>query len=454
MGKMRLRQCSLLAGWSPNNKMRITMKYGKAGLDIDFPDNWSIVRINKKPIPLLRNPQDTLQQVLSHPVGALPLEECAQNGFSACILICDITRPVPNGTILPVLIRRLIAAGIKPEAITILVATGLHRPNEGAELLELVDDQWVLDTVKVENHFARNDDDHVDLGKTTDGLPIRLDRRFVEANLKIVTGMVEPHFMAGFSGGRKVILPGIAHHDTIRRFHKALYLESSWTANCVLTGNPLHNAQMEVIRKLPMVTNINTVIDEQRRIAFINYGEIKKSHLQAVNFLRPFVEIPVTRKFGTVVTSAGGYPLDKTYYQTVKGIVGAMGILRPDGNLVIVSECSEGMGSQEYVQAQKRLTEMGPDGFLRSLAEKQKADIDEWQTEMQLKPMRIGSIHLYSHLLPPDQHSLTGVKQVMSLPETLKSCVQLKGDRRVAVIPDGPYTIPVCAEAESDCGHH
>jgi nickel-dependent lactate racemase len=428
------------------------MKYGKTGLDIDFPDNWSVVRIEKKSIPLLRNAQNTLQQALSHPVGALPLEEYIQSGFSACILICDITRPVPNGTILPVLIRRLITAGIEPEAITILVATGLHRPNEGAELLELVEDQWVLNTVKVQNHYARNDDDHVDLGKTSDGLPIRLDRRFVEANLKIITGLVEPHFMAGFSGGRKVILPGIAHHDTIRRFHTSFYLESSRSANCVLADNPLHNVQMEVIRKLPMVTAINTVIDEQRRIAFINYGEIEKSHLQAVNFLRPFVEIPLTRKFGTVVTSAGGYPLDKTYYQTVKGMVGAMGILRPEGNLVIVSECSEGLGSQEYVQAQKRLIEMGPNHFLRSLTQKQKADIDEWQTEMQLKPMRIGSIHLYSHMLPPDQYPLTGVKRVMSLSETLKSCVQFEGDVCVAVIPDGPYTIPVCAEVYSGHG--
>lgn len=423
--------------------MRITMKYGKTGLDIDFPDDWSIVRIVKKDMPLLENPQQAMQRALSNPVDAASLKEDAQYASSACILICDITRPVPNAVILPVLIRRLIAAGMPPEAITILVATGLHRPNQGPELLELVGDPWVLDTVKVENHFARNTEDHIDLGNVADGLPIRLDRRFVSADLKIVTGLVEPHFMAGFSGGRKVIMPGIAHQDSIRRFHAARYLENPFAANCVLEGNPLHEIQLEIVKKLPKITAVNTVIDEQRRIAFINYGEIEKSHLEAVKFLKPFVEIPVPEKFATIVTSAGGYPLDKNYYQTVKGMVGAMDILKPGGHLVIVSECSEGMGSKAYIQAQKRLQQMGPQKFLAGLMSKQVAEIDEWETEMQLKPMRLASIHLFSKMLPDSQKSITGVRQVTSLAETLQSCVGLQDDKQIAVIPDGPYTIPV-----------
>jgi nickel-dependent lactate racemase len=423
--------------------MQITMKYGKTGLDINFPDDWSILWIEKKDMPLLENPQQSLQQALSNPVAAPPLAESAQNASTVCILICDITRPVPNGTILPVLLRCLIENGIQPDAITILVATGLHRPNKGAELAELVGDPWVLDTVKVENHFARNDEDHIDLGKTADGLPIRLDRRFVEADLKIVTGLVEPHFMAGFSGGRKVIMPGIAHQDAIRRFHTAHYLENPKAANCVLEGNPLHEIQLEIVQKLPKTMAINSVIDEQRRIAFMNYGDIEKSHLEAVKFLRPFVEIPIAQKFATIITSGGGYPLDKNYYQTVKGMVGAMNILKPGGNLVIVSECSEGMGSKEYIQAQKQLQQMGTEKFLECLNSRQVAEIDEWETEMQIKPMRLGSIHLYSKMLSDSLQSITGVRQVTSLSETLQSCVRLQNDRQVAVIPDGPYTIPI-----------
>ena len=425
--------------------MHICMNYGKNGLEIELPADWDISVIEKKTMPLLENPQRSLQQALNHPVGTPPLEESAQKASSACILICDITRPVPNGTILPVLIRCLITAGIQPDAITILVATLLHRPNEGAELLELIGDSWVLDTVKVENHFARNDEDHIDLGQTTDGLPIRLDRRFVTADLKIVTGLVEPHFMAGFSGGRKVIMPGIAHQDAIRRFHTARYLENPKAANCVLEGNPLHEAQKQIVHKLQLVTAINTVIDENRDIAFMNYGEIAQSHLEAVDFLRPWVETPLPLKLATVVAACFGYPLDHTYYQTVKGMVGAMNILKPKGHLVIVSECSGGMGSKEYIQAQRRLQQMGADNFLKNLVSKQLADIDEWQTEMQLKPMRFGSIHLFSEMLPDMQKSITGVQTVSSLSQTLQSCVQLQNDKQVAVIPDGPYTIPMYA---------
>ena len=426
--------------------MEIVLKYGKTGLKIPFPGSCNIKQIEKKPMPVLANPVDALQQTLQQPISGEPLEKIASTAQNACILICDITRPVPNGVILPVLVRQLLKAGVAPGAITVLVATGLHRPNEGEELAELIGDPWVLDTVKVENHFARNNSDHVDLGKTTNGLPVKLDRRFVGADLKIVTGLVEPHFMAGFSGGRKVIVPGIAHQDTIRQFHTAKFLEHPRAANCVLDGNPLHDVQLEIVRKLSPVMAVNAVIDDRRRVTFLNYGEIEPSHLEAVDFLRAYVEIAVPQKFSTVLTSAGGYPLDKTYYQTVKGMVGAMNILKPGGELVIVSECSEGMGSVEYVAAQRSLIGMGPKNFLDSLLSKHQAAIDEWQTEMQLKPMRLGSIHLYSDQLPAEQRALTGVQQISELSETLQACIQRQEDQSIAVIPDGPYVVPVCAD--------
>jgi len=133
--------------------------------------------------------------------------------------------------------------------------------------------------------------------------------------------------------------------------------------NCVLEGNPLHEEQLEIVRKLGHVLAVNTVIDEHRRLSFVNYGEIVASHLDAVAFTRGYVQVPVKRRFSTVVTSAAGYPLDKTYYQTVKGMVGPVDILEPGGNLVVVSECSEGLGSEEYADAQRRLIRLGADGF-------------------------------------------------------------------------------------------
>ncbi len=350
---------------------------------------------------------------------------------------------MPNGLFLPALIQGLLAAGLEADAITVLVATGLHRPNEGAELEELVGSRWVMDHVRVENHFARDDAAHVDLGTTSGGVPVKLDRRLAQADLKIATGLVEPHFMAGYSGGRKVIAPGVAHKDTITTFHSARFMEHPNAANCVLDGNPLHQAQLEIVEMLGGALALNTVIDEERRLSFVNFGEIRASHLAAVDYTRAFAEVPVAETFGTVVTSAAGYPLDKTYYQTVKGMVAPMAIMAEGADLIIASACSEGMGSAEFVDAQRRLVERGPERFLQDISAKRFADIDEWQTEMQLKPMRQGSIQLYSDRLPEADWPLTGVERARSIAAAVERSVARTGDPRVAVIPEGPYVVPV-----------
>jgi nickel-dependent lactate racemase len=423
--------------------MRVELSYGRGSLALELPDGLDATVIRKPLMPVLSDPVSSVQAALKLPTGSRPLVAEARGAGSACILICDITRPVPNGLLLPPLVRALLEAGLQADQIRILVATGLHRPNVGRELEELVDDPWVLRTVRVENHFARNDADHVLIGTTGAGTVVRLDRRFVEAEVKIVTGLVEPHFMAGYSGGRKVIAPGVAHAETITTFHNARFMSDQQAENCVLEGNPLHREQLEIVRMLGRVLAVNVVIDEHRQTSFVNYGEVVESHLQAVEFIRGFAQVPVARRFKTVVTSAAGYPLDKTYYQTVKGMVAPIDILEPGGNLIVVSECSEGMGSTEYIDAQRRLLELGTEGFYQDISRKSHADIDEWQTQMQLKPMRVGGIHLYSTGLSGADRALTGVEMVDSVADTLTRCVQAAGDPHVAVIPEGPYVVPV-----------
>ena len=424
--------------------MHITMHYGKTGLPLDLPDDWDITVIRKKTMPILHNPVKTLKEIFEHPASVKPLAELASGRRNACILICDITRPVPNGVILPTLIQLLVSSGMKPTDIRVLVATGLHRPNEDEELREVVGSDWVLETVKVENHFARRDEDHTDLGSTRHGTPVKLDRRFVEADLRIVVGLVEPHFMAGYSGGRKVITPGIAHRDTITSIHAAGMLEQKGIENCVIDENPLHRELVEIARMVGECFAVNVVIDEVRQISFVNFGDIEKSHREAVSFVRPFAEVPVAQRFKTVITSGAGYPLDKNYYQTVKGMVAALDILEPGGNLFIVSECSEGIGSPEYATCQRRLIDVGPEAFMEQILPKTKADIDEWETEMQLKVAKVGKIHLYSGCLCDVDKQLTGVVHVDSLAEAIQQSVNIFRDKRVAVIPEGPYVIPRC----------
>ena len=423
---------------------RIEIAFGRGMLAVSLPAGAQPTVIRKAVLPKVPDNRAAIRNALEHPIDAPPLSALARQCGSACILICDITRPVPNRLFLRPMIETMVASGIPLDRISVLVATGLHRPNEGAELAELVGDPWVLEHVRVENHFARNEADHVDLGPTaTRGTPVKINRRFMEAELKISTGLVEPHFMAGWSGGRKVVAPGVAGHETIRTFHSARFMEDPLAVQCNLAGNPLHEEQLEIIRMIGPIYALNTVLGEARDLVCVTFGEIIASHLAAVAFVTAATEIPLPRQFSTVVTSSAGYPLDKTYYQTIKGMVTPLDILAPGGTLIIASECSEGFGSPEFRAAQARLVALGGDRFLATLTAKTLADIDEWQTEMQLKTMRVGAIQLYTTGLDAEERRLTGVELVPSLDRAIADSMARHGDPAVAIIPEGPYVIPV-----------
>lgn len=428
--------------------MNVNLLYGRKGIDLSLPEDIRVTVVHKHPMRPLNDPVRAVEQALDNPVGSPPLAEMARGKKSACILICDITRPVPNGTLLPSLIEKITGAGIPLENILILVATGLHRPNEGEELRQVVGCDEVFNTVRIENHYARDKDVHVHLGTTSRGIPIMIDRRFVEADLKIVTGLVEPHFMAGYSGGRKLVAPGIAYQDTILSFHTARFLEHPRSANCVIEGNPLHEEQIEIVRKIGGIVGVNVVIDEDRRIGFVNFGEVEESHREAVEFMRKHGEVSVPRRFQTVVTSCAGYPLDGTYYQAIKGMVGVLDILEPGGTIIIASECSEGMGSEEFVEAQRLLRETGPDRFLSVLESREKAHVDEWQTEMLVKALRVGTVKLYTTGLSQEDLKDVCVEPVSSVEDAVVASVQAHKDPDVAVVPEGPYVIPYFQEKE------
>jgi nickel-dependent lactate racemase len=422
---------------------RVGLLFGKGLLEVTLPSSADATVIRKPALPKLSDPAAAVREALDHPVGSTPLRVLAQGRVSACIVICDITRPVPNHLFLRPMVETLVGAGIPLTAITILVANGLHREGDASEIAELVSDPWVVQNVRIEGHRARDHASLVDLGATaTRRTPVLLNRSLVEADLRIVTGLVEPHFMAGWSGGRKVVAPGVAGEETIRTFHSARFMEDPLATQCNLDGNPLHEDQLEIVRMVGELYALNTVIDEDRELSFVNFGDIVESHLAAVDVVARFASVDVPRRFQTVVTSAAGYPLDKTYYQTVKGMVTPLDILAPGGTLIIASECSEGIGSRHFRESQGRLVELGTDGFLASVTAKTLADIDEWQTEMQLKPMRVGQIQLYTTGLNPEDLRVTGVEAIPSVDRAIAESISRHGDAAVAIIPEGPYVVP------------
>ena len=429
--------------------MKINLLFGRTGLSFSLPDDVKVTQIHKNPMIPLSNPSQAVTDALYRTTGCPPLVEIAKDKKKVCILICDITRPVPNGILLPPLLKTLETAGISKEDVLILVATGLHRPNEGEELREIIGCDETFNSVRIENHFAMDRKAHAELGKTTRGIPIMIDRRFVDADLKIVTGLIEPHFMAGYSGGRKVVAPGVAYKDTILNLHSARILENCNAANCIIDDNPLHDEQIEIIRKIGGILGLNVAIDENRQIAFVNFGEIERSHQEAVQFMRKYAEVSLPARFKTIVTTGAGYPLDRTYYQTIKGMVGVLEILEPGGTVIIASECSEGFGSSGFKQAQRLLCEIGPDRFLSVIKRRKKAHIDEWPTEMLVKALRLGNIQLYATGLSQEDLKDIFVDPTASIKEAVLASLRTHGDHEVAIVPEGPYVIPILGKGAS-----
>ena len=370
----------------------VEIRYGKSELKVRLPKGCEPVVVRKPPMPILDDAPKAIEKALRIGVASPALQEVAKGAQRVCIVICDITRPVPNGPILRALVQELNAAGVANPQITILIATGLHRPNLGKEMLEVLGDPWIFDNIRVENHYARDSAWMVDLGKTpTDGIPVLINRLLVDADLRIVVGLVEPHFMAGYSGGRKVVAPGVAGEATIRTFHNHRFMSNPLACNANLVDNPLHRGQLEILKLLGPTYAVNVIIDEARNMSFVNFGECVASHLASVDFVREYAEVPFDRKFSTVVTSAAGYPLDKTYYQTVKGMVAPLQILADGGQMIIASRCDEGLGSHEYRDSQAQLKHMGAQAYLDRIRQMPLADIDGWQTHMLLK---IGRAHV------------------------------------------------------------
>jgi len=424
--------------------MRIHLDYGRTGLDVDLPDERIVGPLAIRPAEPLPNPEDAIEQTLRQPTGTPPLAQLARGRRNACILICDITRPVPNRLILPPVLKILQEQGIARQDILILIATGLHRPNEGDELVELVGPEIARD-YRVENHHGKALQEHDFLGQTENGVPIWLDSRYVRADLKITTGLIEPHLMAGYSGGRKVICPGIAALETVQVWHGPHFLKHP-RADCgILDGNPVHEENTRIALKAGCDFIVNVCIDGQRRITWVGAGDMIQAWQQGVEFVRNVVRVGVPEPCEVVVTSSAGYPLDTTWYQAIKGLTGAMPIVKRGGTIILAASLTEGVGSPEF---QRRIAEY-PNLDRFAGADPERGSIcamDEWQLLMQAKVQQHCKVKVVSDGLPAETLRRCYVEPAGSVEQAVARSLEEYGPRtRVAVIPKGPYVLPYVA---------
>jgi lactate racemase len=420
--------------------MRVVLDYGKTGLPVELPDQGVVHTLNYQPAEPLSDPQAALQQVLAHPTGTPPLAEMAAGRSDACIVICDITRPVPNQMILTPVLDTLQRAGIPRDKILILVATGLHRPNLGDELVEMVGRQ-IVDQYRIENHFGERRDEHTYLGDSPRGVPVWIDSRYVQADLKIATGLIEPHLMAGFSGGRKLICPGIAALETIRAWHSPAFLEHPCADSGILDGNPVHQENTWIGRRAGCDFIVNVVIDSQRRPLKFVAGDMEQAFLQGCEFVRPLVTARVPEPVDIVVTTSAGYPLDTTFYQSVKGMTAALPIVKQGGTVILAASMSEGIGSGPFQSLFKE--HVNPAAFIeRILSDPDYFVMDQWQLEKMAAVSRRAKIKVVSDGLPAETLNRLFVQACPSVEAAIAESLQEYGPHAtIAVIPKGPYVV-------------
>lgn len=416
--------------------LKVRLAFGKAGLEVELPEgpSWRVLQ-SRQETPL-SDIDGALGDALDHPIGAPPLIDLARGKTSAALAVCDITRPAPNSVTLPPLLERLHKAGIPPEAVTIHVATGLHRPATAAEI-EVIVGAAIASRYRVLNHHAKDASSHSYLGLTRGGTPVYIDRAFLAADLHITLGFIEPHLMAGFSGGRKLIVPGLAAQETIKVLHSPRFMRERSACEGSIQGNALHSELLEIAAIARHDFMLDVVLTRTREIAGVFAGNATRAHAAGVDFVRDALLEKLPEPVDAVLTTGAGYPLDLTFYQTIKGVTAAQHIVKPGGRILVFGECAEGLGTAEFARQLARFSTYQE--YLQQI-ENTPVEVDQWQLEkLAMAGIRSQILFYVPGISAHEAGGLSG--QILETPAAALEAL-LRGLPRqatIAVIPEGPY---------------
>ena len=417
--------------------MKAQFRFGKSGLEVSVPEGFQTQVIMSHTAKAVEDEAAALDRALDHPIGCEPLAVMARGKRTAAISVCDITRPAPNGKTLPPLLKRLHEAGIPVEGITILIATGLHRGATEDEVRTIVGEE-IAAKYQVVSHDAKAMREHRFLGETGRGTPVYIDDRFMAADLHITLGFIEQHLMLGFSGGRKLIAPGLAAQETIKVIHSPKFMREPRATEGAIEGNPLHAELLEIAGMARHDFALDVTLTQERGISGVFAGDPVKAHAAGVAFVERTCLERLPEPVDAVITSAAGYPLDLTFYQTVKGITAAQHVVKPGGRILVVSQCAEGVGSPEFA---RRLAEMRD--FKEFLAEIKSAavEVDQWQLEKLALVGEKFELFFFTPGVTRSQLGFLGDWAYKSLEEAVVAVLDgLPDGARVALVPEGPYT--------------
>jgi nickel-dependent lactate racemase len=414
----------------------VQLAYGKTGLSIAVPDDAHV--IEPRHLAGLADEQGAVLAALRNPIGTPPLKDMVKASDRVSIVISDITRPTPNHKLVPWLLQEL--AHVPKERFVIINGLGSHRANTRDELIQMLG-QEIVDTIAIENHDAFDDSKLVHVGRNTYGSEVYFNKTYVESDFKIVTGFIEPHFFAGFSGGPKGINPGIAGIKTILDFHNAEMIghpNSTWG---LIEGNILQDSATQNCLMARPHFMLNVTLNGEKAITNVFAGDVIQAHRIGCDFVRESAMYAVDEPFDIVVTTNSGYPLDQNLYQTVKGMSAAALIVRQGGVIVSTSECCDGVPNHgNYAKIlQMRDT---PQELLDMINDRSFSMFDQWQVQVQAIIQLKAECLLYS-LLDEDTVRKAKFTPIANLETTMKELIQRQGPKvRVAVLPYGPLTIP------------
>jgi len=422
--------------------MRIKLAYGREGLWIDLPDR-NVTVVEPRFVETLPDERAALLQALREPLGTAPVRDLVGPHDSVAIVFSDITRPTPNDRILPPLLEEL--GHIPHERITLINATGMHRENTEAELRGMLGEK-IVDSYRVIQHDAWDDAALVHLGETRFGHEIWIDRNYVDADVRILTGFIEPHFFAGFSGGPKAVMPGVAGARLVLQNHSGQMLDDPRATWGVTEGNPLWEEMLEVALKTEPAFLLNVTLNEERGITGVYAGDLQLAHRAGTQSVRETAMVPVDETFDIVITSNSGYPLDLNLYQSVKGMSAAAQIVRKGGSIIIAAECWDGIPDHgEY----KNILHMAntPETLLDVLKDDGFLMMDQWQAYIQALIEMHADVYVKNEHIPDDEIEAALLQPCHCVEDTVAQLLEKYGpDARICVLPQGPQTIPYVAQ--------
>lgn len=417
------------------------LQYGKEGLAIELPSD-NVTVLAPRFIPGLPDEAAAFQTAVRQPLNAAPLRELIGANDRVAVVIPDITRPLPSDRLLPWLFAEL--AHVPAENFVIINGTGSHRTNTPAELEQMVGRE-VAARYSIVNHDAHDPATLKLAGKTQDGRDVYFNREYVEADKRIVLGFIEPHFMAGFSGGYKGIFPAVADIDAIMHYHRAEVIGHQRSRWGVLDGNPTQAQIRANGSLLPVDFCINVTLNQQRQITRFFCGEVLAAHKQGCEFSRATVMIPCARPFPIVVTTNSGYPLDQNLYQAVKGMSAAAQVVAQDGLIVAASKCNDGFPA--HGNFKKLLFEHdSPQALLDTILAPGFSMYDQWEAQWLAMVRLQARVGLYSDI-PADEVCRAHLEPVSDIAAFIAAELHRIGsDAPIAVLPEGPLTIPYLAQ--------